>query len=229
MEFYIRNFFVLDIAGVEVWITETAVVTWIIMLILISLAIVVRIRLKKFTDKPSGLQNVIETAVEMFDKFVANTAGVQLSFLGNWFFMVFAFIMLSNFSGAFGLRPPTADWSMTFALAVATFILIQAMGIKFRKGSYLKDFLKPFPIFLPLNIIGELARPVSLSFRLFGNILAGMILLSVVYTLAPIGARFVLPAALHGYFDIIIGLIQTYIFCALSLAFVANAAGIEPE
>ena len=229
MEFNIRNFWVLDIAGVEVWITETMVVTWFIMLVLIAFAVIVRAKLSKFTEVPSGLQNAVESAVEIFDNFVKSTAGERLSFLGNWFFMVFAFIMVSNFSGAFGLRPPTADWSMTFALALGTFILIQAMGIKFRKGGYLKSFLEPFPVFLPLNLIGELARPVSLSFRLFGNILAGMILMTMVYTLAPLGVQFIIPAALHGYFDIIIGLIQTYIFCALSLAFIANAAGIEPQ
>ena len=81
----------------------------------------------------------------------------------------------------------------------------------------------------PLNLIGELARPISLSFRLFGNILAGLILLAVVYNVAPIWMQFVLPAALHGYFDLAIGFLQAYIFCALSLAFIGGAAGLEQE
>ena len=230
MNFDIRNFAVFEIGGVEVWLTETILMTWIIMAVLIAFAVLVRIKLRGFGERPTGFQNVVETMVEMLDKFVSSMAGPRLQFLGNWFFMVFAFIMLSNFSGAFGLRPPTADWAMTFALALSTFVLIQAMGLKFRGWKYIKATLfEPTPFLLPLNLIGELARPVSLSFRLFGNILAGMILLAMVYNLPPVWATIILPAALHGYFDIIIGLLQTYIFCALSLAFISGAAGIEQD
>ena len=230
MNFDIRNFAVFEVAGAQVWLTETILVTWAIMLVLIAFAVVVRVKLKKFSELPSGgFQNTIETMIEMLDNFVRSMAGPRLQFLGNWFFMVFAFVMVSNISGALGVRPPTADWSMTFALAFSTFVIIQIMGIKFQKGKYLKGFLTPSPVFLPFNIIGELARPVSLSFRLFGNVLSGLILLAMVYNVAPIWMRFVFPAALHGYFDVIIGILQTYIFCALSLAFIGGAAGIEQE
>ena len=78
-------------------------------------------------------------------------------------------------------------------------------------------------IFFPLNLIGELARPVSLSFRLFGNILAGTILMTLVYKLAPLVLQFVIPAALHAYFDLFTGALQTYIFCALSIMFIRGA------
>jgi len=223
MTFDIRNFAVFDIGGVEIWLTETMLVTWAIMLILIAFAVVVRVKLKKFSEQPAGFQNVVETMVDMLDGFVLSMAGPRLRFLGNWFFMAFAFVMLSNFSGAFGVRPPTADWTMTFALALATFILIQIVGGRYRGWRYFAGFLNP------LNLIGELARPVSLSFRLFGNVLAGLILLAMIYNVAPIWMRFGLPAVLHGYFDIIIGFLQTYIFCALSLAFIQGASGIEPE
>lgn len=225
MTFDIRNIWAFEVAGVEVWITETMLVTWIIMLALTVFAVIVRIRLKNFTDIPrGGFQNFIESVVEMFDSFVRGTAGPRFMFLGGWFFSVFAFIFVSNLSGALGFRPPTADWSMTIAIAMVTFTLIQVVGLRYRGAGYLKGFLKPVFIFAPLNIIGELARPVSLSFRLFGNILAGIILMGVVYNLAPLPLTIGLPAALHGYFDIAIGFLQTYIFCALSLAFISGAA-----
>ena len=229
MNFNIRVFGVLEIGGAEFWITETMVVTWIIMLALIAFAVVVRIKLRTFSDIPKGFQNVVELMIDIVDGFVKDSAGEKLHALGNWFFMVLIFMMSSILSGMIGLRPPLADWSMAFAFALMTLLLIQVMGIKYRKGKYIKGFFEPFPLFLPLNLLGELARPISLSFRLFGNIFAGMIIMTLAYTLTPIWARFGLPAALHVYFDIATGVIQTYIFCALSLAFIANAASTQED
>jgi F-type H+-transporting ATPase subunit a len=223
LEFNIDNLWVLEIGGIEVWITRTIFNTWIIMLLLIVFAIVVRIMLKKFKEVPKGFQNTIEAGVEIFDNFMRNSAGEKLMPLGKWFFTVFIFILVSNISGVLGFRPPTADWATTFALALATFILIQAMGIRHRKMKYIKSFFEPNPIFFPLNVIGELARPISLSFRLFGNVLAGLILLTLVYSITPIFMRFGLPVVLHAYFDLLSGALQTYIFCILSLMFIRGA------
>ena len=232
MDFNVRNFATFEIFGIEVWLTETIVNMWIVMAVLIVLAIVIRIKLhliKKsdpdtYSDNPRGLQNVIETIVEAFDRFVINSAGQRLAYLGHWFFMVFFFIMFSNFSGIL-LRPPTADWAVTFSLALATFLLIQVMGIRYRPKEYIKSFFSPVFIFFPLNVIGELARPISLSFRLFGNILGGTILLGLIYGIAPVFIRFGVPVALHLYFDFAMGLLQTYIFTVLSLYFIGTMAG----
>ena len=228
MNFNIRVFGVLEIGGNEFWITETMVVTWIIMLALIIFAVVVRIKLKNFSDIPKGFQNVVELMIDIVDGFVKDSAGEKLHALGNWFFMALIFMASSIFSGMIGLRPPLADWSMTFAFALMTLLLIQVMGIKYRKGKYIKSFFEPFPLFFPLNLLGEMARPISLSFRLFGNVFAGMIIMTLAYSLPPVWARLGWPAALHIYFDIATGVIQAYIFCALSLAFIANAAA-TPE
>jgi F-type H+-transporting ATPase subunit a len=223
VEFNIDNLWVLKIGDIEVWITRTILNTWIIMLLLIALAIFVRIKLRKFEKTPKGFQNAIEAAIEIFDNFMRNTGGEKLLPLGQWFFTVFVFIFVSNISGVLGFRPPTADWTVTFAFSLATFILIQYMGIKYRKGEYLKSFFYPHPIFFPLNLIGELARPISLSFRLFGNVLAGLILMTMIYTLPPMIFRFGIPAVLHAYFDLALGALQTYIFCVLSLMFIRGA------
>ena len=227
MNFDIKILRVLDIGGVELWITETIVNSWIIMGLLIAFAVVVRISLRKFRDEPKGLQNVVEAMVEAFDSFLKGSAGDKLQFLGGWYFMVFAFILLSNLSGLFGLRPPTADWTITFTFALATFTLIQVVGIKYQRGKYFKSFIEPHFLFLPLNIIGELARPVSLSFRLFGNVLGGMILMNLLYAMAPAFVLFIIPSALHFYFDVFAGVLQTYIFCVLSLSFIGVAAQVE--
>lgn len=224
MDFGIDTLWVIKIGDFEINITRTIFNTWIIMLVLILLAIIVRIALRKFKEIPKGFQNFIEAIVEIYDNFLTNTAGEKLRGLGSWFFTLFAFILLSNISGVFGLRPPTADWATTIALAMATFVLIQVEGLRYKKFKYVKTFFEPHPLFFPLNLIGELARPISLSFRLFGNVLAGLILITMIYSLAPMVLRFGLPAALHVYFDLFSGAIQTYIFCVLSIMFIKGAA-----
>lgn len=224
MALNIDNLWVLNIAGIEVWITETIFNTWIIMVVLIVLAIIARIKLRSFQLIPRGFQNIVEAVVETFDNFASNTIGKKLSYIAPWFFMVFIFILSSSFFSTFGLRAPTADWATTFALAFASFSLMLIMGFKHRKGDYLKSFFNPHFIFFPLNLIGELAKPVSLSFRLFGNILSGTIILTLYYSLTPIFVQFGIPALMHAFFDVIFGTIQTYIFVMISLMYIKTAA-----
>lgn len=219
-----KTMWVLNIGDSEIWITETILNTWIVMLVILAFALVVRLRMKSFKAIPSGLQNVVELIVETFDGIMLSAVSERLRVIGNWFFAVFIFILCSNLSGLFGLRPPTADWATTFALAIMSFILIQVMGIKFRKGKYIKTFFEPTPLFFPINLLGELTKPISLSFRLFGNILGGMILMTLIYSLAPMFVRFAIPVPLHAFFDVFFGALQTYIFCILSMTFIGLAA-----
>jgi F-type H+-transporting ATPase subunit a len=234
LTFDIQNLGSIQIGNLELWITETHVSTWVVMGILITFAIVVRIKLRKFKDVPKGLQNVVEMMVETFDKFFKDSAGERFAFLGGWFFMVFAFLLLANLSGIFFLRPPTADWTVTVSFALVTFFLIHAMGIKFRGWGYLKSMFEPFIggkipnlLLFPLNLIGELARPISLSFRMFGNILSGFILLGLFYSMVPIALKFLFPVILHAYFDLFAAVLQTYVFTVLSLSFISAAATAE--
>lgn len=220
----IDNLFVFNLAGIEIRITETIVNTWFIMLVLIALAVITRIRLRRFQDIPKGFQNVIEAVVEIFDHFASNTLGEKLSYISPWFFTVFIFILSSSLFSVFGLRAPTADWATTFALAFASFMIMLFMGFRHQKGKYLKSFFEPHFIFFPLNLVGELAKPVSLSFRLFGNMLSGTIILTLYYALTPVFAQFGIPSLLHAFFDVIFGTLQTYIFVIISLMYVKGAA-----
>ncbi|MCL1843605.1 MAG: F0F1 ATP synthase subunit A [Defluviitaleaceae bacterium] len=208
-------------------ITETVVNTWIIMGLLLVFAIIVRIKSKKWDPmkKPTGLQNFVEMCVDAWENFLRSNAGNTIGYLAPWFFSLFLFLIISNIIGVTGLRPPTADWGMTFPLAVSSFFFIQYAGLRHRPKEYLKGiFLEPVPIFAPLNIIGELSRPISLSFRLYGNVLGGMVLLSMLYYLPPMIARFILPIPLHLYFDLFAGLLQALIFTMLSVIFVGMNA-----
>ena len=224
MDLNIDNLWVFHIGGVEVWITRTIFNTWIIMLILILLAVIARIKFRSFKEIPSGLQNVIETIIEMFDNFAGETLGVKLSYISPWFFTVFVFILSSSLLSVFGLRAPTADWATTFALALASFIIMFVMGLAHQKGNYLKGYFNPHPIFFPLNLLGELAKPVSLSFRLFGNMLSGTIILTLYYALTPMFVQIGIPTLFHAFFDVIFGAIQTYIFVIISLMYIKGAA-----
>ena len=130
-----------------------------------------------------------------------------------------AFIFLSNISGLFGLRPPTADFGTTFGLALITFVMIEYAWIKTKGFGIIKDLLDPFPVFLPINIISEFATPVSMSLRLFGNVMSGTVLMGLIYDLlGPYTVAY--PALLHAYFDLFSGCIQAYVFSMLTMVYV---------
>jgi len=220
MNFDVRNLRVITIGGIDIWITESIVVAWAIMALIAVFAIFVRIKLNKFKEVPTGFQNVIEFVVEAFEGLVIRSAGPKLAWVGGWFFTVFTFLMVSNMSGlVLFVRPPTADWPIPLGLALITFLLIQFVGLRYRGWDYIKTFFEPVFFFLPVNILGELSRPIALSFRLFGNVLGGMILVSLVYGLAPVVLQLTLPAVLHLYFDVFAGVLQAFIFTILSLTY----------
>ena len=219
------------INGYTVYMTQSILGTWIVMAVLIVFAVIVRYKMAGFKEspEPGSLQNLIELMVETMHNMAESNLGKDLSWLGGYFFSVFAFILLCNYSPLFKLRPPTADLATTLALALNTFFLIHFLGIKRRKLEYLKEYLKPIFLFLPMNIIGELSRPVSLSFRLFGNLLGGTIMLDLVYVSLPLLLRIGLPSFLHIYLDVFVGALQAFIFCVLSMTFLNEKASLKED
>lgn len=225
MNLDVSNLAVIEVFGQEIWITETLVNTWIVMAFLIIFAIIARVIIKKDTKVPSGGQNFIELIIETFDNFVTDTVGENLNSVGPWFFAVAAYLVGAVIISVFGLRAPTADWTTAFALAMCSFIIMIAMGMRsFGPGGYLKSLAEPAWPFLPINLISELAKPISLSFRLFGNMLAGTIIIIMYNGLTPTLASIGIPAILHLIFDIFFGLLQAYIFVIISLSYVSGAA-----
>ncbi len=221
MEFNNAFYDKFNFLGFEFWITSTIVGSWVIIGLLLLFAIIVRIKLKNFKEVPTGFQNFVEILVDTMDKFVTSNMTEKYAYFGNWFFGLFAFILLSNLSGLFGLRPPTADISTTAAFGISTFFLIHFMGIKTGKAEYFKDYFRPMWVLFPINIIGEFATPVSLSFRLFGNLLGGVIIMGMLYSLLPLWLKIIpLPAVLHMYFDLFSGALQSFIFVILSMTFI---------
>ena len=136
------------------------------------------------------------------------------------------FLVVANLIGLLGFRPPTADLNTTFGLATISFILIQGTGLR-SKGlwGYIKGLFEPFVFMFPLNVISEISTPVSMAFRLFGNILGGMVIMSLLYGVAPI----LIPVFPHVYFDLFSGIIQAFIFTMLTMVFVSMASDEEEE
>ena len=231
IDFMVHGVFKYSFFGHEVWITTTHVCVLIVMLILIGFAVVANRCLTKATEIPGSFQNVIELMVEMLDNMIDGTMGKSAPKFYNYIGTVFIFILFSNISGLLGLRPPTADYGVTLALGLITFTLIQANKVKFQYKS-LKDFwvsmcapLPPWcPIWMPINLISEIAVPISLSLRLFANILSGVVMMALIYGLLGWVAT-IWPAALHVYFDLFSGAIQTYVFCMLTMTYIADARG----
>lgn len=116
-------------------------------------------------------------------------------------------------------KSPTADINMTAGLAIVVFILMNYLGLKKNRKHYLKHYIEPFPIFLPLNIIENLSKPVALAIRLFANIFAGEVLITVILKLGFIGIPFL---AVWQGFSIFIGALQAFIFTILTMVYIAQ-------
>ena len=211
----------LNFFGQEVYLTTTHVSLLIICAALIILAVVVRLKLKDTEGKPSGFQNAIELVVEMLDGMVYSSMGKKGIPFRNYISILFVFILISNLSGLVGLRPPTADYGVTLALGLMTFTIVQFNNIKYNKFGAVKELFEPIPLLFPINLIGEIAVPISLSLRLFGNVLAGTVIMALLYGLLS-KVAFVWPGALHAYFDVFSGAIQSYVFCMLTMVFIGN-------
>ena len=176
--------------------------------------------MKNPDEIPKGIQNVAELIVEMLDNIVKGSLGENAGKFANYIGSIFIFIFISNISGIFGLRPPTADYVVTFPLGILSFCIIQYNNVKHNKFGAVKSLMDPIPLFLPVNIIGEIAVPISLSLRLFGNVLSGTVMMALIYGLLPVFLRFGIPSVLHVYFDLFAGAIQTYVFCMLTMTYV---------
>lgn len=209
--------------GHEVWLTTTHIAMLIVMMALVIFALIANRVIKRADPEktPGAFLNVIEYIVEAVDNLTKSNMGEKHGGkFANYIGTLFCFVLLSNIAGLFGLRPPTADYGVTFGLALITFVLIHYNGFKYQKMQHITNLFKPI-LLTPINIIGELATPLSMSLRLFGNVLSGTVMMGLIYGLI---GRFALvwPAFLHGYFDIFSGAIQTYVFSMLTMVFISN-------
>lgn len=216
----------ITIGGKEMIIHASIVNTVLVVILLSIFALYANSKFKDAdtSEKPVGFQNLVEILVEAVNNLVKQTMGEKNMGFAPYIFTLMCFLAVANLLGLTGLTPPTSDYSVTFSLALITFFTTQIMLFKTRRGlgGYLKSFGEPFVLLTPLNVIGELSNPISLSFRLFGNIMSGGIIMTLLYSALGYFAPIVTPV-LHGYFDVFAGLLQTFIFGMLTMIFISGA------
>ncbi|MGH3883553.1 MAG: F0F1 ATP synthase subunit A, partial [Pseudonocardiaceae bacterium] len=189
----------------------------------------------KTTSKvPSGLQLVFETVTKQVERQVESNVGIRTApFVVPLAIALFFFILISNWMTILPhaweayVRPPTSDVNLTLAMAFFVIILVHLTGIRVKGKHYFRHFIEPYPILLPLNIIEELVKPVTLALRLFGNILAGTVMVSVIALLP--AAILWAPTTAWKLFDLFIGLLQALIFALLTILYFGFAAGQDEE
>ncbi|MDY4693540.1 MAG: FoF1 ATP synthase subunit a [Blautia sp.] len=228
-------------------ITETLVVSWLVMLVITGLCIWLTHDLKE--ENISKRQAVAELIVEKANSFVIGNMGDRFKKMIPFIAALFATSVVSNLISLIGLRSPTADLSTEAAWAVVVFIMITAQKIKTNGfGGYLKGFTTPIVVMTPFNILSELATPVSMACRHFGNILSGLVIDSLIYGALAVASSALLgllpgiigdvlskipildvgvPAITSVYFDWFSGVMQAFIFCMLTVMYIANAAEEE--
>lgn len=227
IDFMIHGVFSYELFGQTVWITTTHVCVLIVMLVITAFCLAANRAVKHAQEVPGTFQNIAELVVEMLDGMIGGVMGRFSPKFRNYIGTIFIFILLSNISSLFGLRPPTADYGVTLALALMSFTLIHYNEFKYQKvKGVIQGLCDPWPIWIPINIIGNVAVPISLSLRLFANILSGTVMMALVYGLLS-KIAIIWPAALHVYFDLFSGAIQTYVFCMLTMTYITNACETE--
>jgi len=225
---------------------KTLVMTWIaIALLLIFIFMGVR---NLTSGKPGKLQNILEWVVDFVKSLIKDNMDYKkgaslLSYLLTLIMFVFfanmlglipnilaplfkgvEFAKLDQILGNVVMMSPTADINTTVALATLTIILVVAFGVRYKGVHYFHHFIEPFPIFLPIHLIDFIAKPMTLSFRLFGNIFAGEVLITVILLLPGVFVvGGIIPMPLWLVFSVFIGTIQAFVFTVLTIAYVGQA------
>lgn len=201
-------------------IGEHVTYTWLVMAMLIGVAFVVS---RSISLVPKGLQNLMETIVSGVSNLLEETMGEE----GKPFFPLIAtfalFILVSNLIALIpGFMPPTANLNTNAALALMVFAMTHIVGVKKHGVSYLKHFMGPIwwlaPLIFIIEIIGHLARPLSLTLRLFGNMWGHEIVLMIFIALVPLVVP--VPMMLMG---VLVAFIQTFVFTLLAMIYIAGA------
>lgn len=226
LDFYIHGYQKVNFFGAEVYITTSHVCLGIVIVLILIFAIFARHAIKKADPKkaPRAFLNLVELIVEKLDGLIVDTMGERLGMkFANYVGTLFILLIMCNLSGLLGLRPPTADFGITLPLALITFVIIQYQGFKAQKFGKIKGLFEPIFLFFPINLISEVSTPLSMSLRLFGNVLSGTIIMALIYGLLPKFLLVAWPAALHAYLDVFAGALQAYVFCILTMVFTKNA------
>ena len=191
-------------------------------------------------ERPDSIrQHIAEYIVEQVSSLVSGNMGERFSMFAPFVAAIMGISVFSSLLTLVGLFPPTSDINITAGWAILVFILITHYKLKCGPIYYLKGFAEPIPLFAPLNVIGEIATPVSMAFRHYGNVLSGSVIsVLVAAALQGLSAKLLswlpgalagfplfqigLPAVLSIYFDVFSGCLQAFIFAMLTMLYISN-------
>lgn len=195
---------------------DTLYMTWLTMAIVIILAVMTTRSLKMV---PGGVQSILEMIIEYMHEQVDANMGAKGKKVAPLVITLFVFLLVANWLGLVpGFTSPTNDLNTTLGLALMIVLLVHILGVANNGLAHFKHFIQPNPLFLPINLIEEISKPVTLSFRLFGNILAGEILMIILGMLVP----YIIPSGWL-LFSVVVGIIQAFIFTILSISYLSSA------
>ena len=217
----------------DLTITASQITSWAVMISILGLCLYLTHGLS--VRPGTRRQLVAEWAVEKVNKLVSENMGQRFMAFAPFVAAIMALSAFSSLTSLLGLFPPTSDMNVVAGWAILVFVLITHYKLKGGVWPYVKGFFEPVPVFAPFNIIGEIATPVSMSFRHYGNVLSGVVISTLVayalrslskmvfgflgnFTILQIG----LPAVLSIYFDIFSGLMQAFIFAMLTMLYIAT-------
>lgn len=214
-------------------ITETVVLSWVVMAVIIGLVLFMTHNMSK--DKPSKKQIVAEWIVQTVNNMVRDSMGARNLIYAPYMATIFSFSIFGSLISVLGLRPVTGDFSVTLTWALMTFFMIEYAKIK-NDGvlGWIVGFSKPIALLTPINLLSELATPVSMSIRHFGNVASGIVITQLLYYALTALSNAVgmhtfplftigIPAVLSVYFDLFTGFMQAFIFTMLTMANVGAA------
>lgn len=196
-------------------VPDFVVVIWAVMA---AILLFVFFATRKLQTVPTGAQNVAEMIMGFFESMVKDMMGESGLIFLPLIATIGIFTLLVNLSGVIPfVNAPTSRLETTFALGLMVFVVSHGYAIK-RKGlgTYLKGYIDPYLFMLPLNIVGELGKFLSHSFRLYGNMFGGLVMTYVFYQLVP----WVVPGVLNVWFGVFVGVIQSLVFTMLAVAYI---------
>lgn len=238
-----RIFFTVPMPLQNMPITESQINTWLVMLSILGLCLFLTHGIA--SDKRTARQMIAEWAVEQCEKLVKqNMEHDVFAGYGPFVAAIMALSVCSSLLTLIGLYPPTSDLNIVGGWALLVFILIMKNKLKAGPVHYLKSLVDPIPVMAPMNIIGEFATPISMSFRHYGNVLSGSVISALVaWALGNLTSKLLgwlpgflgeipflqigLPAVLSLYFDLFSGCMQAFIFAMLTMLYVSGGYPAE--
>jgi F-type H+-transporting ATPase subunit a len=241
-----KVYFTIHTPWIDISITQSAITVLTATLILALLAFLVSRNVKK---RPGKAQTLVEKLISMVYGLVSDTMGAHNTRFAPYIGTLFLSSMVCTLLGMTQiLRSATADLSVTMAWALVTTGMIWFWNIKnFGFVKWLKGFTEPIVVMTPMNIVSEIAQPLSLAFRHFGNVAGGGVLTALIYNaLASLSAvvfgwlpnviaegipflQVGIPAVLSIYFDLFSGFVQAFVFCLLTMVYIAGASPAPQE